>query len=330
MDYITLDLEWNQAYMQQALAVQKRIGSHLHGEVIQIGAVKLNEEMQIVGSYSIIVKPKFFCKLHRHVRDLTGITQHMIDRGTPLPEAAESFRRWCGKEFVLLTWGPDDVPMFRENLTAHKIASEWLDCDYDLQRIYSRQKENGAEKQRSLEFAMEALGVEQTLPAHDALNDAYFTALVAQRLNTPGGVKDYGERGEHHLFDKTYGDADIGEEGYESVEDILRSPEAAAVLCPICGARLEECGKTLHGRGHRYRILCRCQKDGDLFITMKVFPNHNGTFRLRKTVTVADPAECEVYRKKLDDAAQKRRRRPRRRRRSGQASAASGAAATEG
>ena len=328
MDYITLDLEWNQAYMQQALAVQKRIGCHLHGEVIQIGAVKLNENMEIIGSYSIIVKPRFFCKLHRHVRDLTGITQHMIDHGTPLPEAAESFRRFCGKSFVLLTWGPDDVPMFRENLTAHKIASEWLDCDYDLQRIYSRQKENGAEKQRSLEFAMEALGVEQTLPAHDALNDAYFTAMVAQRLATPEGVKNYGERGEQFLFDKTYGDADIGQEGYESIEDILASREAAAGECPLCRAPLAVVGKMLHGRGHRYRTLCHCDRDGDLFLTLKVFPNHNGTFRLRRMITTADPGECEVYRKKLEDAAAKRRRRPRRRKKSG--AKGEGAAATEG
>lgn len=317
MDYITLDLEWNQPYRQQALAVQKRIGAHLHGEVIQIGAVKLSEDMQIIGSYSIIVKPKFFCKLHRHVRDLTGITQPMIDRGTPLPEAAESFRRFCGKDFVLLTWGPDDVPMLRENLAAHKIASEWLDCDYDLQRIYSRQREGGAEKQRSLEFAMEALGVAQTLPAHDALNDAYFTAMVAKRLETPEGVRQYGERGEGLLFDKTYGDADIGEEGFESVEEVLKSPEAKAPPCPFCGGALSECGKPLHGRGHRYRSLFLCETDGSMFVTLKVLENHNGTFRLRKTVSAADPAECEAYRKKLEEAAAKRRRRPHRRRRSG-------------
>ena len=321
MDYITLDLEWNQAYMQQALAVQKRIGAHLHGEVIQIGAVKLNEEMEIIGSYSIIVKPRFFCKLHRHVRDLTGITQHMIDRGTPLPEAAESFRRWCGKDFVLLTWGPDDVPMFRENLTAHKISSEWLDCDYDLQRIYSRQREGGAEKQRSLEFAMEALGVEQTLPAHDALNDAYFTAMVAEKLDTPEGVRNYGERGESFLFDKTYGDADIGERGYPSVEAVLASGESDLTVCPICEGRMSPLGKMLHGRSHRYRTLCHCDRDGDIFVTLKVFSNHDNTFRVRKTVTVADPAECEAYRKKLEEAAAKRRKRPHRRRRSTKAAA---------
>lgn len=313
MNYITLDLEWNQAYLQQALAVQKRIGAHLHGEVIQIGAVKLNEAMQIIGSFSIIVKPKFFCKLHRHVRDLTGITQHMIESGTPLPEAAESFRRFCGRDFVLLTWGPDDVPMLRENMTAHKIASEWLDCDYDLQRIYSRQREGGAEKQRSLEFAMDALGVEQTLPAHDALNDAYFTALVARCLDTPAGVRDYGERKEQSLYDKTFGDADIGEEGFASVEGILSSELARAGLCPLCNTALSEVGKVLHGRGHRYRTLCHCAEHGDLFLTLKVMPNHNGTFRLRRTLCVADPAECELYRKRLEAAAAKRRRRPRRR-----------------
>ena len=235
MNYITLDLEWNQAYLQQALSVQKRIGAHLHGEVIQIGAVKLNEEMQIIGSYSMIVKPKFFCKLHRHVRDLTGITQSMIDHGTPLPEAAESFRRFCGKDFVLLTWGPDDVPMLRENMTAHKVASEWLDCDYDLQRIYSRQREGGAQKQRSLEFAMEALGVLQTLPAHDALNDAYFTALVAQKMDIKEGIRTYHDGQKQYLEESVIGDADGGDDGYVTINEMME--DVKNPICPLCKKR---------------------------------------------------------------------------------------------
>ena len=315
MDYIMLDLEWNQTYMQRALAVQKRIGAHLHGEVIQIGAVKLDDNMNITGSYSIIVKPRFFTKIHKHVRDLTGISQEMIDNGTPLPAAADSFRRWCGKNFVLLTWGPDDVPMLRENLTAHGISSAWLDCDYDLQKIYSRQKENGAQKQRSLEFAMEALGVTQTLPAHDALNDAYFTALVAKKLELAAGVRDYGPRGEQFLYDKTYGDSDIGEIGYETVEEVLAAPESGADDCPLCHTPPQILTRSLHGRGHKYQTLCHCEKDGDLFYTIRISPNFDGTFRFRKTVTVADPAEAEAYRKKLEESSQKRRRRPRRRHR---------------
>ena len=57
MYYITLDLEWNQAYAQKALAVQRQLSSRLRGEVIQIGAVKLDKNLRICGSYQIIVKP---------------------------------------------------------------------------------------------------------------------------------------------------------------------------------------------------------------------------------------------------------------------------------
>ena len=89
MYYIALDLEWNQAYAEKALAVQRRLCSRLRGEVIQIGAVKLDRHLNLCGSYQIIVKPKYFKRLHRHVSELTGITQDQMDMGTPLPEAAE-------------------------------------------------------------------------------------------------------------------------------------------------------------------------------------------------------------------------------------------------
>ena len=127
MYYITLDLEWNQAYAQKALAVQRQLACRLRGEVIQIGAVKLDENMNICGSYQIIVKPKYFKKIHRHVSELTGITQDRMDLGVSLPEAAESFRKWCGNDFVFLTWGPDDIPMLKENFNVHKLESSWLD-----------------------------------------------------------------------------------------------------------------------------------------------------------------------------------------------------------
>ena len=133
MYYITLDLEWNQAYAQKALAVQRQLGLRLRGEVIQIGAVKLDKNMRICGSYQVIVKPKYFKKLHKHVSTLTGITQDQMDLGMTLPEAERSFREWCGKDFAFLTWGPDDIPMLKENFNANRLDSSWLECTYDLQ-----------------------------------------------------------------------------------------------------------------------------------------------------------------------------------------------------
>ena len=186
MYYITLDLEWNQAYAQKALAVQRQLSARLRGEVIQIGAVKLDSKMRICGSYQIIVKPKYFKKLHKHVSELTGITQEQLDVGVPLTEAAESFRRWCGDDFAFLTWGPDDIPMLKENFHVNGIERDWLSNTYDLQQMFSRQTD-GLAKQRSLEYAMDYYEIPMNLPAHDALNDAYFTALVAMKLDVELG-----------------------------------------------------------------------------------------------------------------------------------------------
>jgi DNA polymerase III alpha subunit (gram-positive type) len=103
MRYIVLDLEWNQAYQEKALAVQRQLETRLRGEVIQIGAVMLDEKLQICGSFRKTVKPKFYKRIHRHVMRLTGIDQAQIDRGTPLAEAMEHFHRFCTDDAVFLT-----------------------------------------------------------------------------------------------------------------------------------------------------------------------------------------------------------------------------------
>ncbi len=306
MYYITLDLEWNQAYAQKALAVQRRLSCRLRGEVIQIGAVKLDSRMNICGSYQIIVKPQYFKKLHRHVSELTGITQEQMDEGTPLPEAAERFKKWCGKDLVFLTWGPDDIPMLKENFNVHDIPSGWLDKVYDLQVIFSRQTEDSA-KQRSLEYAMEHFGLEQHLPAHDALNDAYFTALVAKALDTPEGVKTYSSVRGEFLEDSVIGDADAGDDGYVTISEMLDDDVVKNPTCPICKAALRCENKLLHSKGQRYTIHYNCKKHGDMLLSLKLHRNFNETWRARRTVKLADEAALKEYREGLEKANIKRK-----------------------
>ena len=247
MFYITLDLEWNQAYAQKALAVQRQLSSRLRGEVIQIGAVKLDKNMRICGSYQIIVKPRYFKKLHKHVSELTGITQEQMDVGTPLTVAAESFKRWCGEDFAFLTWGPDDIPMLKENFNVNDIDYDWLDHTYDLQKIFARQTGDGS-KQRSLEFAMEHYEIPMNLPAHDALNDAYFTALVAQKLNVEEGIRTYNDFRGEFLESSVIGDADAGDDGYVTIGEMLDDEIVKSPKCPICHCVMESKDKVLHSK----------------------------------------------------------------------------------
>ncbi len=294
MYYITLDLEWNQAYAQKALAIQRRLSCRLRGEVIQIGAVKLDKNMNICGSYQIIVKPKYYKKLHRHVSALTGISQEQMDMGTPLPEAAERFRKFCGKDFVFLTWGPDDIPMLKENFNANGMDHSWLDHTYDLQKIFNKQTD-GLNKQRSLEYAMEYYGIPMNLPAHDALNDAYFTAQVAQRMDTVGGIASYEESRGDYLLEDVIGDADAGGDGYVTIGEMLDDEGVKNPPCPICGKTLSEKGKPLHSKGQRYTFYLECKKDGEMLEILRLHRNFNDTWRAKRVIKHADEKGVADY-----------------------------------
>ena len=298
MYYITLDLEWNQAYAQKALAVQRQLCSRLRGEVIQIGAVKLDKNMNICGSYQVIVKPRYFKKIHKHVSTLTGISQEMMDNGTPLAEVADSFREFCGDDFVFLTWGPDDIPMLRENFHANSLEWDWLMNSCDLQQIFNRQTD-GLNKQRSLEYAMEYFGLTQELPAHDALNDAYFTAMVAASLDTVKGVASYSDIKGEYLLSDVIGDADAGDDGYVTIGELLDDKVVKSPLCPICSQPLTQREKTLHSKGQRYTILFNCKKDGDMLMVLKVHRNFNETWRAKRTIAEATDEQLEKFRQGL-------------------------------
>ena len=299
MYYITLDLEWNQAYAQKALAVQKQLSLRLRGEVIQIGAVKLSEDLKICGSYSIIVKPKHFKKIHRHVSQLTGISQEQMDDGVTLPEAVESFREFCGKDFVFLTWGPDDIPMLKDNFRIHGLETAWLDATYDLQPIFNRQTDGQMAKQRSLEYAMEYYNIPMNLPAHDALNDAYFTALVASHLDLREGIRTYHDGEKQYLAEYVLGDADSGEDGYVTTGELLEDDAVKTPVCPLCKKVLTEKNKMLHSRGQRYSMLFSCARDGDIFLILKLHRNFNDTWRAKVTLKHAEPEEIKEYEQKL-------------------------------
>ena len=312
MKYIMLDLEWNQAYAQKAIAVQKRLSARLRGEVIQIGAVMMDEEMNFCGSYSVIVKPKYFCKIHRHVMLLTGITQEKMDMGIPLESAIVKFHDWCGDDFAFFTWGPDDIPMLKENLAVCDINSDWLDNVFDLQPIFNSQTD-GQKQQRSLEYAMELFNIEQTLPSHDALNDAYFTALVAQKLDLKKGMAQYHSADEDYLFDETYGDSNIGEDGYVEFSEFFAEEKSSITHCPKCDKPLTDKHSTLHCKGRRYLTLFNCEEHGPLFLQIKLQKNFDETWRARKTVFLAKETEIAEYLSRLEESEVKKTKRKRKR-----------------
>ena len=186
MHYVVMDLEWNQA-MSSKSSVFNKLPIHLRGEIIEIGAVKLNEDMTPGEEFKIDVKPVYFKRMHYKVKKLTGFDRERLAAGVSFPEALAQFRAWCGDDVTFLTWGCDDQGILEQNIIIHDLDWDWIAGWVNLQLIYNLQTD-GDRNQKSLATAMEHFTIEQTRIAHDALGDAYNTALVCTHLNMEKGL----------------------------------------------------------------------------------------------------------------------------------------------
>lgn len=175
---VVLDLEWNQRYGRQ-----QGMLTSLPQEIVDIGAVKLDASMRIIGQFQASVRPVVHPVMHRHVRRLTGISDEECREGWPFRAAGEALMAFCGESFMLFTWGPDDYPVLRRNLAYWMLPQDWLPDPLDAQRAYSLLQCAGKLRQVSLRDAMEALLLPVEFPSHRALHDAYHTAQVVRRLH---------------------------------------------------------------------------------------------------------------------------------------------------
>ena len=190
MDYIVLDMEWNQPWPGSPSA-KKVLPVQIRGEILQIGAVRITEDQREADEFQVLIKPKYYKRLNRRVSKLTGIKEaDLRDRGVPMEKAIDAFRQWCGEDVTFLTWGFDDITILRENLQLYGLDDSWVNRWYNAQMIFNAQID-GSTAQKALKTAMEIFDIEATRPAHDALGDAYHTALICARLDLKKGAAEY-------------------------------------------------------------------------------------------------------------------------------------------
>ena len=65
MNYIVLDLEWNQGNEEK-----EKQRKDIPFEIIEIGAIKLDGRMEFGGSFHEVVKPQVYQEMHRMTRQL--------------------------------------------------------------------------------------------------------------------------------------------------------------------------------------------------------------------------------------------------------------------
>ena len=145
MQFIVLDLEWNQPTSYQS-SVFRKIGDSLLFEVIQIGAVKLGEDFSILDAISIPVRPTHYLAIHPRVRRMTRLGQEELCDAPEFPEAMERFSDWCGEDYVSpglrrRERAAAECGLFRFERPLPKM--------YDIQRLYAQVQGLKANQQKA-------------------------------------------------------------------------------------------------------------------------------------------------------------------------------------
>ncbi|NCC76603.1 MAG: exonuclease domain-containing protein [Clostridia bacterium] len=180
MHYIVFDLEWNIA--SRATPVDAKTQAAMPFEIIEIGAVKLDEHFAIVGEFTTHVRPKIYKVLSSHIAAVTRRFQQSLKFGLPFPQAAQEFLRWCsstGDDYALCIWSESDPAVLRSNLAFHGLPDNLpLQC-LDVQHIFDDIVEQSGQ-QRSIEYAVDFLRLPKTEPFHQAVKDAWYTGRILQ------------------------------------------------------------------------------------------------------------------------------------------------------
>jgi len=321
MQYIVLDMEWNQPWPGSPSA-QKVLPVQIRGEIIQIGAVRVTEDQQVADEFQVLIKPKYYKRLNRRVSKLTGIKEAQLrDNGIPMAEAMEQFRAWCGEDAIFLTWGFDDITILRENLRLYGLDEDWVNNWYNAQMIFNAQTD-GSNAQKALKTAMEIFEIEATRPAHDALGDAYHTALICAKLDLKKGMEQYGKALRDH--DNGFHGAElpgcIGRKvfyGYADKKEALGAMSGPENKCPTCGGQMTGT-RWFAQPGHRYMDLANCPECGRFLIRVRLSDQPDGTIRVSRLTYEATSEAAEAYARRAEKAdpevrrpsgAQRRRRR---------------------
>ena len=287
MNYIVVDLEWNQP-LSFDTHVYRQVGDRLMFEMIQIGAVKVGENFEVIDSISIPIKPTHYVKIHPHIRRLTHLGKEELADAPHFLEAMDQFAAWCGEDFTLLTWGCDDVSVLKQNMDFFgcKVTFPPL-CD--IQRLFS--DVHKCKDRKGLKVAMEMVGVEpeEDLYFHNALHDAYYTALVFAKLPNPEEVLKYPQK-PRPLVHTDKKERRKGQT-FPSVAEAFASEFAREPRCSVCAkkSRLEG-GDYVRQAADKFIALAKCPQHGLLLVKAMLRRTAEGDVSMSMKITKATPS----------------------------------------
>ncbi|MBE5837509.1 3'-5' exonuclease [Butyrivibrio sp.] len=181
MKYAVVDLEM--CYVPKGY---RKFGYKYRQETIQIGAVLLDEDYEVIDEFNTYVKPEYGC-IDSFIENLTGISQNDVADAPCFEDALEMFLDWLPADDVrCVSWSNSDPKQiiheaFEKGIQDERleiIFANWIDC----QKTFGQKMDR--KKSYSLEEALFISNIAPEGRAHDGLVDAANTAVLFTKLET--------------------------------------------------------------------------------------------------------------------------------------------------
>lgn len=182
MNYIVYDLEFNQKYLNNS-SNDKR-ASELPFEIIQIGALKLNENFETISTFSELIKPTVYTTIHPYVESLTNITIDKLSSCEEFTTVYHKFINFIGDiDVTLCVWGKADIKELIRNVKFNNLSASSIPLKYiDIQKHASNYFNIPKGSRIGLKTAVELLSINFENNFHDAFYDAFYTAEVYKKI----------------------------------------------------------------------------------------------------------------------------------------------------
>lgn len=286
MNYIILDMEWDSAYHPAS--------KQFINQILQIGAVKLDEKFNIIDTFDVIIRSSFSKRVTKRFTELTGITKEMMLCGIPLQNAVIKYNEWIGNDTVTMTWSNSDLYtiLSNEKLLLKGVKFN-LDKYLDLQKyIQGEMRLLGHEckSQISLGNAAEALGITTDgYELHNAKDDSLVCAALLKKFYNHerfwSFVRDTSNPEFYHrLCFKPYYITNLNDSAVDKRE--------LKMVCPLCSTEMQRNSKwRYHNRNFTANFTCNsCLKK---YVGRISFRKTYDDVVVKKYVREPKPKTCE-------------------------------------
>lgn len=297
MNYVVLDLEWNQGQCRSEVSDVPTF------EIIEIGAVKLDQQFHMVDSYQSLIKPQIYNSMHKITAELVNLDMKDLKDGRDFKEVAREFLDWCGEDYMFCIWGVQDLTEFQKNMDYYYMEplSKGPMKYYDVQKLYSLACEDGKVR-TSLSHVVEEEQLLEEVPFHRAFGDAYYTARILQKIQD----KDLLERisfdtyrvpvcKKEQILWKFDNYTKFISQAYDEKAEMMANKNISCIRCIYCEKALRKKipWYTLNNGKHYYTV-AKCTEHGLMKGKIRVRKTKDDKYFVVKTVKHIKEAEAEM------------------------------------